>query len=62
MTHVPGEKERSTMIRHFPGLDFGLVIMGLHWAYGVKGGYIEGAEQRSLTELGLDILDAQAVE
>ena len=44
------------MIQHFPGVDFGLVIMGLHWAHGVKGGHVEGAELRALTELGLDIL------
>ena len=35
-------KDRSTMIRRFPGMDLGRVIMGLHWAHRVKGGMSKG--------------------
>ena len=44
------------MISHFQGVDLGCIIMGLHWAQGVKGGYVKGAKQCPLTELGLDVL------
>ena len=44
------------MIRPFPGVDLGRVIMGLHWAHGGEGGHVKGAEQRPLAELGLEVL------
>ena len=42
LTLAPRGKDRSMMIRRFPGVDLGHVIMGLHWAQGVKGGTSKG--------------------
>ena len=55
MTLAPGGKDRSKMIHRFPGTDLGHVIMGLHWAQVVKGGYVKGPRQHPLAELGLDV-------